>query len=166
MIKRVLICGAVAAMLAPETGRAFAPSYQCVFKTSCSADAGGCEATKVSYGLARADETWTVFDAYNQSEIDEVRVETMEDAVSLRWREGGVTADQLPPQSQKPRSGAGNRLMLMAELVEQLAGDILGARGDDHRIAARPKHLDRPVKEQRVRRVDDVDQHAHRRLSP
>ena len=95
MIKRVLICGAVAAMLAPETGRAFAPSYQCVFKTSCSADAGGCEATKVSYGLARADETWTVFDAYNQSEIDEVRVETMEDAVSLRWRAGGVWRNEL-----------------------------------------------------------------------
>ena len=94
-MKRFGLAAAAAALLAPGGALAFSPAYTCVFTTSCSADAGGCEGTKVTYGLKQAGGAWSVMDVYNGQEVKGVAAEAIDDAVSLRWKAGGVWNNEL-----------------------------------------------------------------------
>ena len=71
-----------------------AAEWDCVLTTSCTAG-DGCSSARVSYGLSEADGVWTVRDVYNGTDIADAAVETLDGAVSLRWRAGGVWRDEL-----------------------------------------------------------------------
>ena len=83
-----------AALIASSPIAAEAAEWNCVLTTSCAAETG-CDSTKVSYGLMEAGDDWVVIDVYNGTEIVDAAVERLEDAVSLRWRAGGVWNDEL-----------------------------------------------------------------------
>lgn len=84
---------ALPALVAPTL--ATASTLTCTFTKACSAAAGGCEGTKVSYGLTGEGASWTVTDVFNGVDITNVSVETLDEATSLRWRAGGVWRDEL-----------------------------------------------------------------------
>ncbi|MEL7465137.1 MAG: hypothetical protein AAFN79_13790 [Pseudomonadota bacterium] len=86
----IVLAALIAAFAAPVA----ASNLNCTFTKTCSPDTGGCDATKVSYGVTSDGGAWTVRDVYNGVDISDLRVETLENATSLRWRAGGLWRDE------------------------------------------------------------------------